>query len=71
MLTVDSIPNSVVDSQHRVVGAVAGEVTRAPCHGCRTVAQRGRVLISKLDDILLASAGGYLRTGTWIRHRNH
>lgn len=59
MLGVDFILNVVVNGQHRIVGAVAGEVTDAHRVGCELVKQRGMVPIPKLADIVLVSAGGY------------
>jgi nickel-dependent lactate racemase len=59
MLGVDFILNVVVDGRHRIVRAVAGEVTAAHRRGCELVAQRGKVPIADLADIVLVSAGGY------------
>jgi len=59
MLGVDFILNVVVDGQHRIVGAVAGEVTAAHRRGCEIVAQRGIVPIDRRADLVLVSAGGY------------
>jgi nickel-dependent lactate racemase len=58
MLGVDFILNVVVDGQHRILGAVAGEVTAAHRAGCEMVAARGKVKATKAD-IVLASAGGF------------
>ena len=59
MLGVDFILNVVVDGQHRIVGAVAGEVTAAHRRGCEMVARRSQVAVPGLADIVLVSAGGY------------
>ncbi|MEJ2209059.1 MAG: nickel-dependent lactate racemase [Anaerolineae bacterium] len=60
MLGIDFILNVVVDgADHRIVGAVAGEVTAAHRRGCELVAERGIVEIERPADIVLASAGGY------------
>jgi len=59
MVGVDFILNVVVDGKHRIVGAVAGDVTAAHRAGCDMVAQRGVVAIPALADIVLVSAGGY------------
>ncbi len=59
MLGVDFVLNVVVDGQHRIVGAVAGEVTAAHRQGCEIVAQRGIVPIDRRADLVLVSAGGY------------
>ena len=59
MVGVDFILNVLVDGQHRVVGAVAGDVTLAHRRGCAMVAQRANVPVPALADIVLVSAGGY------------
>jgi nickel-dependent lactate racemase len=59
MLGVDFILNVLVDGHHRIVGAVAGDVTAAHRRGCEMVAQRGTVSIPRQADIVLVSAGGY------------
>ncbi len=59
LLGVDFILNVVVDGQHRIVGAVAGEVTTAHRRGCEMVAERGIVEIDDPADLVLVSAGGY------------
>lgn len=58
LLGVDFILNVVVDGQHRIVGAVAGDVTAAHRRGCQMVAERGIVPIEAKADIVLVSAGG-------------
>jgi nickel-dependent lactate racemase len=59
MLGVDFIMNVVMDGQHEIVGAVAGEVTQAHRAGCELVDRRGRVSVPRLGDIVIASTGGY------------
>lgn len=59
MAGVDFILNAVVDSEHRTVSAVTGDVTAAHRAGCDIVAERGKVAIPALADIVLVSAGGY------------
>jgi nickel-dependent lactate racemase len=60
MLGIDFILNVVVDGvSHRIVGAVAGEVTAAHRRGCELVTERGIVEIKHTADVVLASAGGY------------
>jgi lactate racemase len=59
MLGVDFILNAVVDVQHRIVAAVAGDVLAAHQRGCEMVADRGLVTIERQADIALVSAGGY------------
>ncbi len=59
MLGADFILNVVVDSQHRVVAAVAGELIAAHRRGCELVAERGIVPIDRRADIVLVSAGGH------------
>lgn len=55
---VDFILNVLVD-EHRIVGAVAGDVVAAHRKGCEMVDQRGKVPIPELADIVVVSAGGY------------
>jgi nickel-dependent lactate racemase len=59
MVGVDFVLNVVVDGQHRILGAVAGDVTAAHRQGCELVAQQGIVPIPQLADVVLASAGGH------------
>jgi nickel-dependent lactate racemase len=59
LLGVDFILNVLVDGNHGIVGAVAGEVTAAHRRGCEMVAQRGIVPVPGPADIVLVSAGGY------------
>ncbi len=59
MVGIDFILNVVVDSEHRIVAAVAGEVTAAHRRGCELVAEQGIVPVAELADIVLASAGGF------------
>ena len=59
MLGVDFILNVVVDGQHKLLEAVAGEVTAAHRRGCEAIAARGKVKIEHQADIVVASAGGF------------
>lgn len=59
MLGVDFILNVVVDSDHNIVAAFAGDVTEAHRRGCTFIHQRGTVKIPRLGDIVVASAGGF------------
>ena len=56
---VDFILNVVVDGHHRILGAVAGDVTEAHRSGCEMVAGQGIVGVPTLADVVLVSAGGY------------
>jgi nickel-dependent lactate racemase len=58
-LGVDFILNVVVDSQHRIVAAFAGDVIQAHRAGCQVVAERGAIDIPRRAEIVVASAGGY------------
>lgn len=59
MLGVDFILNVVVDPQHRIVCAVAGDVVAAHREACDFVTRSRSVDIPRQADIVLASAGGY------------
>lgn len=59
MVGVDFILNVVVDSSHRILGAVAGDVTAAHRRGCEQVAEQGIVPVPQQADIVVVSAGGY------------
>lgn len=59
MLGVDFILNVIVDSQHRIVAAFAGDVIAAHRAGCQVVIERGAVDIPRPGDIVIASAGGF------------
>lgn len=59
MVGVDFIFNVVLDGKHRIIGAVAGDVTAAHRRGCEIAAQRSTVEIPTQADIALVSAGGY------------
>jgi nickel-dependent lactate racemase len=58
MLGVDFILNVVVDGDHRIVAAVAGDVREAYRKGCEMVADRGFVDIPHRSDIVIAGTGG-------------
>lgn len=59
MLGVDFILNVVVDGEHRILAAVAGDLTAAHRQGCQVIAARGQVSVPQLADIVIASAGGF------------
>jgi nickel-dependent lactate racemase len=59
LVGADFILNVIVDGQHRIVEAVAGDVTAAHRRGCELVAQRGIVEVAQPADVVLVSAGGY------------
>jgi nickel-dependent lactate racemase len=59
MVGVDFILNVVVDGEHHIVAAVAGDVTHAHRRGCKEVDRRGQVAIPALADVVVVSAGGY------------
>jgi nickel-dependent lactate racemase len=59
MLGVDFILNVVVDGQHNILSAVAGEVTAAHRRGCEMIDARGKVKVTRKADIVIASAGGF------------
>lgn len=59
MVGVDFILNVVVDSNHQILGAVAGDVTAAHRLGCEQVAAQGIVPVPQLADVVVASAGGF------------
>ena len=59
MLGVDFILNVVVDAEHCITGAAAGDVTRAHRMLCDQVAARGLIPLDTPADIVVASAGGF------------
>jgi nickel-dependent lactate racemase len=59
LVGTDWILNVLVDGEHCIVGAVAGDVTAAHRQGCRLVAQRSVVVLDDPADIVLVSAGGH------------
>lgn len=59
MLGVDFILNVLVDSEHNIVAAFAGDVVQAHRQGCALVQKRGTVKIPQRGDIVIASAGGF------------
>lgn len=59
MVGVDFLLNVVVDGEHRIAQAVAGDVRMAHRVACEWVAQRGMVPIPGPADIVLVSAGGH------------
>ena len=59
MVGADFLYNVVLDTDHRIVEAVAGEVTAAHRRGCEMVAERGSVPVPRSADIVVVSAGGH------------
>jgi len=59
MLGVDFILNVVLDREHNILNAVAGDVIEAHRAGCQMIAHRGRVNLPTSADIVLAGAGGF------------
>ena len=59
MLGVDFILNVVLDGEHNIIGAFAGDMILAHRKGCQMVEQHGTVEIPCLGDIVVASSGGY------------
>ena len=55
---LEFILNAVVDRNHRLVAAVAGDSTRAHRQGCRILARRDAVKIDRKTDIVAVSSGG-------------
>ena len=55
---LDFILNAVVDSNHRLVAAVAGDPILAHRRGCRILARREAVTIDRKADIVIVSSGG-------------
>ena len=58
MIGLDFILNAIVDSDHRLVDAVAGNATQAHRRGCSKIARRDSVAIDGKADIVVVSAGG-------------
>jgi len=58
MLGVDFLLNVVVED-HKVVAAVAGDLTTAHRRVCKIVTERGSFRLSQPADIVIASAGGF------------
>jgi len=59
LLGVDFILNVLVNQQHQIIKAVAGDFITAHREGCEYVAQRCMVPVSQYADIVLVGAGGY------------
>lgn len=59
MMGIDFILNVVVDGEHRIQAAFAGDTTAAHRQGAAFVAQCGIVKISQQVDVVLVSAGGF------------
>ena len=58
MVGLDFILNAIVDSDHRLVAAVAGDATQAHRQGCAIIARRDAVTVGRMADIVVVSAGG-------------
>lgn len=58
LVGLDFILNAVVDSNHRLVAAVAGDATQAHRRGCGILAGRDAVPIYRKTDIVVVSSGG-------------
>ena len=56
---VDFVLNAVVDGQHRVIAAFAGDVTDAHRAGCDWLADRGLVPIPDQADVVVVGTGGF------------
>ena len=59
MVGIDFILNVVVDGEHNIVGAFAGDMRAAHRLACEMVYKRGTIDIPQLGDIVIASAGGF------------
>ncbi|MBN1314543.1 MAG: nickel-dependent lactate racemase [Anaerolineales bacterium] len=59
MLAVDFILNVVIGPNHRIDTAVAGHVIEAHRKGCEWVASRGKLVLPRVADVVLAGAGGF------------
>jgi nickel-dependent lactate racemase len=59
MSGVGFLINVIVDKDHNIQAAVAGDMTLAHRKGCEIVHARGRVSAPPRADIILASAGGF------------
>ena len=58
MVGVDFLLNVIVDEQHRVIDAAAGDITEAHQTLCRRLQKAGTVSIPKPLDLAIVSAGG-------------
>ena len=59
MVGVDYVYNVVLDADHTIADAVAGDVTAAHRKGCEMVAERGSVAVPRSADIVVVSAAGH------------
>jgi len=59
LLGVDFLLNVIVDENHQVTAAFAGEVTAAHRAGCQQIAARGMAQIPRKADIVIAGTGGF------------
>jgi len=58
-LPIDFLLNVVLDSDHRLIRAAAGDMHAAHRSLCSFLTQRSRVSVPRKADIVLASAGGF------------
>ena len=58
MVGVDFVLNVIVDEQHRVIDAAAGDITEAHRTLCRRLQEAGTVSIPRPLDLAIVSAGG-------------
>ena len=58
MMGLDFILNAILNSDHQLVDAVAGNATLAHRRGCSTMARRDAVAIDGKAEIVVVSAGG-------------
>lgn len=59
LVGIDFILNVVVDGEHTIVGAVAGDAVAAHRAGAALVAERSIVPLAERAEVVLVSAGGY------------
>ncbi len=58
MTGIDFILNVVLDEQHRILRAFAGDAVQAHCEGCRYLDQLYQIPIAEKADIVVVSQGG-------------
>jgi nickel-dependent lactate racemase len=59
LIGIDFILNVILDNEHRVVAAAAGDVTQAHRWACRLVEHQSTVYVDQPADVVLVSSGGY------------
>ncbi len=59
LVGIDFILNVIVDGEHHIMGAVAGDAVAAHRQGAQQAARRSVVPLPKAADVVLVSAGGY------------